>query len=201
MRVTTHDRIVDDRGPEERRPAWLDLDGPVARTVFVGRERDEHVVGGEARPLPPDAPAAARSSRPVPTEQHRVPRRRRQVPRRRLERSRIAPSLACDSSAAPSLRGARLTRRGRVVVTVAWLVLALVAAVPIVSSSAGVEKDAPPSTVTVGVSHGDTVWDIARSADPHGDPRELVSAIIRLNGLDSVADIRAGDRLVVPIAP
>lgn len=197
MRVTTHDRIVDDRGLEDRRPAWLDLDGPVARTVFIGRERGGYVAGGEVRLLPPDDPARV----PAPAEQHPVSRLARRVPRRRLVRSRVAPGMACDSAAAPSLRGARLTRRGRVVVAVAWIVLALVAAVPIVSS-VGVEKDTtPPATVTVGVSPGDTVWDIARSADPDGDPRELVSAIVRLNGLDSAADIRAGDRLVVPITP
>ena len=109
-----------------------------------------------------------------------------------------APRAArCDHSFAPDVRGSRLTARGRVVVALTWLALAVAAAVPIIQSG-GTASDRPTATTTVVVEPGGTLWELAQSIDGSADPRVLVDAIADLNGLESGADIRPGDVLVVP---
>ena len=99
----------------------------------------------------------------------------------------------------------RLTRRGRVVFTslaalplVEWALVA-------VHGSGGAAADGGsvlPATsfeyVTIG--QGDSLWAIAESIAPDGDPRVLVDEIIRLNGLAD-AVVEPGQRLALPVVP
>ena len=115
--------------------------------------------------------------------------------RRRVD---AAPRAArCDHSFAPDLRGSRLTARGRAVVALTWLALAVAAAVPIMQWGS-TSSDRSMATTTVVVEPGGTLWELARSIDANADPRLLVDAIADLNGLESAADIHPGDVLVVP---
>lgn len=102
---------------------------------------------------------------------------------------------ACDRSYEPDLHGSRLTRRGRVVVSLIWV---LMAAAIVVMINRPAEVPAPAETSTVVVQAGDTLWSLAEGLVPEGDRRVTISQIVELNGLSSAGDIHAGDVLVVP---
>lgn len=124
-------------------------------------------------------------------------RPRRHVARRRL--SGQPTPLPCVGSAAPSLHGARLTRRGRVVVALAWLLLIVAGALAFVRPwDASPSTGTPAAVTTVEVRGGDTLWELATDAAPTADPRETVAAIMELNDLSSAGDIRPGDVLEIP---
>lgn len=102
--------------------------------------------------------------------------------------------------------GVRLTRRGRVVVTLAALVLLLVAfalgRVDGSTAEAAVAAVTPTSsgqvlTQTV-VQPGETLWQIAQRVAPDNDPREVIRTIRQLNDLEGT--LRAGQLLVLPAA-
>jgi hypothetical protein len=108
-----------------------------------------------------------------------------------------------DEATAPVTR-LRLTRRGRVVFT-ALAALPLVAwALVAVLGSGGAAADAgsqrPASFEYVTIGQGDSLWALAESIAPDGDPRVLVDEIIRLNGLDD-AVVEPGQRLALPVVP
>lgn len=92
----------------------------------------------------------------------------------------------------------RLTRRGRLVLTLFFLGMLLVAfsAFGARSAATGTGGD-PVPTRSIVVQQGDTLWDIARGADRSGDLREMVHRIIELNAL-SGAELTVGQRLSVP---
>lgn len=94
---------------------------------------------------------------------------------------------------------ARLTRRGRVVVTLVVLMLLVVGfSVGRVSSqAAGPAGSVAPRTVTVHA--GETLWQVARRVAPHVDPRLVVARIEARNHLAG-AGVQAGQQLVVPRA-
>jgi nucleoid-associated protein YgaU len=106
-------------------------------------------------------------------------------------------AVRCETSVRPDLLGSRLTPRGRLVVAVMWLVLAIIAAVPFLRAGEG-RPDQVAVRSTVVVEPGDTLWGLAREIDAAADPRPLVAAIVELNGLRSGAEIQPGDVLVVP---
>lgn len=96
----------------------------------------------------------------------------------------------------------RLTRRGRVVLTLgvaataslAWLAAASGAQ----AASHGVSPGAAQHSVSrVVVQPGQTLWSIATQADPQADPRLVVQQIIAANKLAG-GSIVAGQRLVIP---
>jgi len=98
----------------------------------------------------------------------------------------------------------RLTRRGRVVFTalaalplIAW---ALVAVLGSGGAAADAGSQAPASFEYVTIGQGDSLWALAESIAPDGDPRVLVDEIIRLNGLDD-AVVEPGQRLALPVVP
>ena len=98
----------------------------------------------------------------------------------------------------------RLTRRGRVVFTalaalplIAW---ALVAVLGSGGAAADAGSQAPASFEYVTIGQGDSLWALAESIAPDGDPRVLVDEIIRLNGLDD-AIVEPGQRLALPVVP
>lgn len=54
-------------------------------------------------------------------------------------------------------------------------------------------------TITIYASAGDTLWGIAAKNNPlDKDVRDVVDDIIKLSGLES-SDIKAGERLVIPV--
>ncbi len=104
--------------------------------------------------------------------------------------------------------GLRLTRRGRVVL--AGLAIAIVTAVATAMlfwlSAAGNAQTAShgqlPGTAHRGLSRvvvrpGQTLWSIARRAEPSADPRVVVQQIIEVNALGSPV-IQPGELLWVP---
>jgi Tfp pilus assembly protein FimV len=93
----------------------------------------------------------------------------------------------------------RLTRRGRVVVVVAALLVAFAIGVFVTAagSVATQHPGTPEPTRIVQVGSGDTLWDIASGLADDGDVRAMMEEIKQLNALDS-ADLQAGQRLVVP---
>jgi len=93
----------------------------------------------------------------------------------------------------------RLTRRGRVVVFAACLLIVLGAAFVLLGgrSVATDKAGRPEPTTVVMVGYGDTLWDIADDAAADGHTAEMVDRIIRLNALDS-GMVVAGQKLRVP---
>ena len=97
-------------------------------------------------------------------------------------------------SAASDYQPVRLTRRGRLVLTLLGsLVAATVASVAIsaVTASDAVASDVATAEYTV--KPGDSLWSIA----PGADPRDLVVELTRLNPA-SEAGVFAGQVLIVP---
>lgn len=100
----------------------------------------------------------------------------------------------------------RLTRRGRllragvIAVMLAWVTALLVANVTTAPGTHVAPSSAPvAASRVVTVQEGDSLWAIARDAQPGRDPREVVSAIREMNGLPSNL-IHPGQELVVPLA-
>ncbi|SDU75975.1 LysM peptidoglycan-binding domain-containing protein [Jiangella alkaliphila] len=119
---------------------------------------------------------------------------------RRRPAGRPTP-VPCATSAEPSLHGSRLTRRGRVVVGLVWLLLLVAGVLAFVRPWGGAESPGgAPVVTTVEVRGGDTLWELATDVSPTADPRETVAAIMELNGISSAADIRPGDLIQVPSA-
>lgn len=93
----------------------------------------------------------------------------------------------------------RLTRRGRVVLFVLALGLALGGMLGNQAATAGTPGAAVPvETYTVQV--GETMWSIAsRVASPGEDVRDVVERLVDLNGLTG-AGLVAGQQLLLPAA-
>jgi hypothetical protein len=93
----------------------------------------------------------------------------------------------------------RLTRRGRVVLTLLVSIPLFVAALfMIVNGGGAVATDHAGSSLHyVTVQGGETLWQLAGEIAPKADPREVVSDIVHLNQLAS-SDIQAGQRLAIP---
>src|SRR5205085_1148315 len=98
---------------------------------------------------------------------------------------------------ASRLKQLRLTRRGRLLVLFALVVVAFGAfSLARTSSQAGTGRSRPAAHY-VTVEPGQTLWQIASSVAPADDPRDTVDRIRDLNGLATTV-LRAGQRLVVP---
>ncbi len=107
---------------------------------------------------------------------------------------RPAPQPVRQSAPQP----VRLTRRGRLVLFVLCLSLALVALVLVAGSATGTaETGAPVPVETVTVQPGDTLWGIAAEVRPGEDPRQVVHEIAELNGLSG--SLQIGDEIAVPL--
>lgn len=92
----------------------------------------------------------------------------------------------------------RITRRGRVVLGTflalpVLLVSLLLASPGAVAESTEVGNDFDYVTVL----SGDTLWTIAKSVNPHADPRDVVAQIMKLNQLASGA-LQPGQELALP---
>lgn len=100
----------------------------------------------------------------------------------------------------PARRGStlRLTRRGRVVVLLAALLVAFAVAVLAAGSVVATGEAGQPEPVKViTVGAGDTLWGIASDLADDGDVRAMMQRIESLNAMDG-GTLAAGQRLVVP---
>lgn len=100
----------------------------------------------------------------------------------------------------PAVGHLRLTRRGRLAITL--VVAVLLAAVAVVGARAvwaapATTLTAAPTAATVTVLPGQTMWQIASSAAPGSDPRDAIIEIRELNGLPD-SQVFAGQVLTVP---
>lgn len=92
----------------------------------------------------------------------------------------------------------RLTRRGRLVVFVLGLLVAVTVAVVFASVSVATgEKGEPVPTDTIVVGTGVTLWEIAASRAEDGDVRAVIEEIQQLNHLEG-GMVVAGQQLRVP---
>jgi nucleoid-associated protein YgaU len=109
-----------------------------------------------------------------------------------------ARPVPCGVRPAPHGEELRLTRRGRVVVTLILLAFALVAFTLFSAQSAATgEEGAEVGTRTVIVGEGDTLWEIAGAVAAPGETREVVYEIQKLNSLPG-PELVEGQKLAVP---
>ncbi|CAA9357010.1 MAG: hypothetical protein AVDCRST_MAG34-2167 [uncultured Nocardioidaceae bacterium] len=102
-------------------------------------------------------------------------------------------------SVRPARGELRLTRRGRVVVTLVMLTLVLVAFTLFSGYSAATrEAGVAVESRTVVVGQGDTLWAIAAEAAGDRDLREVVHEIQKLNSLAG-PELVEGQELAVPV--
>jgi hypothetical protein len=104
------------------------------------------------------------------------------------------------ATAAPMRTRLRITRRGRAVLATAIaLPLVLGTAAAVLNGGGAVATDAASSVEFsyVEVEAGQSLWSLAETVAPQADPREVIAAIVRLNGLPS-ADVQPGERLAIP---
>jgi len=91
----------------------------------------------------------------------------------------------------------RLTRRGRVVVLIFFLLLASLASAVLFTTAS--RADNPPSgpAPSIVVQPHDTLWSIATRTSKRRDPYAAVAEIQRLNGLDGYV-VQPGQTLILP---
>jgi hypothetical protein len=118
----------------------------------------------------------------------------------------LTPGYAAPRAARRPVRPARtarpdvrLTRRGRLVLTMLFLGALLVAFTVFGATSAATgEAGEPVPTRTVMVGEGDTLWGIASSVAEPGEVREMVHRIQELNALPG-SGVNVGQELAVPV--
>ena len=96
----------------------------------------------------------------------------------------------------------RLTRRGRVVVAIATVLVLAVLSLVIAASAQATNHPVPSSgtqhsLAQVTVRPGQSLWSVAEAADPDADTRVVIQQIIELNGLTGDV-VFAGQQLWVP---
>ena len=179
----------------------------------------ELTCGSDIRPPqalhPVAAPADLRDDTPatrrdMPGPPRDSPGPQRDTPDVRSPDSRgAAPRIRHDTPGASSARRGeapasplRLTKRGRVVVTVAAALLVtvislLAAGVAQATNHGPSPRAARQNLVQVVVRPGQSLWSVAESADPGQDTRAVIQQIIDLNSL-SGDTVFAGQQLWVP---
>ncbi len=99
----------------------------------------------------------------------------------------------------PASPAVRVTRRGRLLVTLVLLLMAVAAAVVLTGGASALAGTDQPTVAheRVTVLPGQTLWQIAERSAPGADPRETVQRILDLNGLQT-AQVEAGTALLLP---
>ena len=110
----------------------------------------------------------------------------------------VRPVRAAEKTARRPAEPLRLTRRGRLVVTLVLTMLVLGAFLLAGGSSVATrEAGDPQPTRTVEVQSGQTLWAIASEIAEPGEVREMVYDIQRLNSLPAAA-LTEGQWLAAP---
>jgi len=122
------------------------------------------------------------------------------VPAAGRARSRhlVAAPVSAARAVAPVARPLRLTRRGRLVITLTVAVLLAVVAVLGARAAWAAGPAQAPATQSITVLPGQTLWEIA-GASSAGDPRDAVIEIRELNGLPD-SQVFAGQVLLLPVS-
>lgn len=172
------------------------------RTVLTGAPRSPRSAPRLRIVRPSDQPAAYRppaATRPGAPQPSRPPARPSEV-----LAAQPSPVRPCS---APST-GLRLTRRGRLVLSVFALALSLGLIAILWASLAGGAQAASGRARTgsvyqgmrrVTVLPGQTLWAIAQQAEPSADPRTVIPQIMQINAITST-DLQPGQQLWVPRA-
>lgn len=109
--------------------------------------------------------------------------------------------LIRPASAGVSPRPVRLTQRGRIVVAILGVLvvagLFVAAASAAQATSGSTSRPATGGAERVVVRPGDTLWSIAKSADPGADTRTVVQEMLQLNRIPG-SSITPGQSLLVP---
>jgi hypothetical protein len=111
--------------------------------------------------------------------------------------TRVIPASSKPARPAARRSTVRLTRRGRVVVFLLGLAVALFAGFVLANGSTATEHSETTTTIQVGA--GETLWDIAKSVAVEGHTADMVDHIKDLNHLSS-GGLQAGQELRVPLA-
>jgi len=111
-------------------------------------------------------------------------------------RAQRPTEVSASVAIAASPQGIRLTRRGRLVLLV-LLAVAMITLLGVTRTAVAWAEPSGPTTRTVVVQAGDSLWGIARTVDPQRDPRAVIAEIEELNNLDA-APVVAGQALLVP---
>jgi hypothetical protein len=141
---------------------------------------------GDPRPRAPWPPPAPRPPRARP------PRTTRNRPSAAMSRDMFSAS-----SRGRVCRSVRLTRRGRIVVSL--FLLGLMTGIAMLLAPAIQASTPPGPTRTVVVEPGDTLWSISTSALPSEDPYQAVDQVRRLNHMHDDS-IFVGQQLTLPPA-
>ena len=99
--------------------------------------------------------------------------------------------------ARPTASPARLTRRGRLVVTLLLVALATGLLGLVQPQALALGRGGAPATERITVRPGETLWVIAERVAPDADPRATIASIEAMNDLDT-STVPAGSVLLVP---
>ena len=94
----------------------------------------------------------------------------------------------------------RLTRRGRAVLTALVALPIVIGAFVFALNGGGAAASGDRTHVSfqhVTVESGDSLWTVAERIAPNADPRDVIAALVTLNGLDS-AVVSPGQALAIP---
>lgn len=108
-------------------------------------------------------------------------------------------STATSTSRRSDAGTLRLTRRGRLVVSV-LAALGIVGSVLVAGTAVATDPEPPIEVATVTIAPGETLWHHAQDVPTTGqDLRDVVDTIMEINGL-STSQLQAGQQLLVPTA-
>jgi hypothetical protein len=199
-----HLRVVPDTGVPDRAQTARE-NGRRLQGAPAAREAGPVTVPSPRRPGDVRQPGAVR--RPGDVRQSGDVRRPGDARRAGSDQGLRHSAGAPDTRLAPRRNAVRLTRRGRIVVTImltavsvslvvlAWLAIAARTAQ---AADGGQSPGAVYQNLTSVVVHpGQTLWSIASQAEPTADPRIVMQQIIDLNALHGTSVV-PGQRLWVP---
>ncbi|MCW2785563.1 MAG: LysM peptidoglycan-binding protein [Marmoricola sp.] len=114
----------------------------------------------------------------------------------------ISPAFVSSSVRMPRVAAAptvKLTQRGRVVVVLAFLAIALVVMMSLSGwATASRDGGTPEPTRTIEVQPGDTLYGIAGTIASPGHIRDMVQHIEQLNSLTG-ASLTVGQKIAIPL--
>lgn len=116
-----------------------------------------------------------------------------------MSRTAYAP-LATAQAVPPAPGRLRLTRRGRLALTVLAAALLFVAiSIGRTGSQAALVTETGAGYQQATVQPGDTLWSVAQRIAPDNDPREVIEQIRRINDLKG-SSLQVGQQLLLPTA-
>jgi LysM repeat protein len=127
------------------------------------------------------------------------------------ERTGIPGNDACAGSVRTHEGPVRLTRRGRIVVTIALLLLIAALSIALASAAQAMRHQAAPAgaattgeaglgkyVTKVTVGPGQSLWSIAEAHDPQADTRLVIQEILEMNSLAG-DQVQPGEVLWIPL--